>query len=123
MRYMLMMHTPRAGWKDAGIGTWPPEDIKAHIDFMANFNKGLTGSGEFVDGQGLSLPEEARIVRATAGAPAVTDGPYPEAKEFLAGFWIVDVESTERAYEIAGQSRPRRARVASRSTCPSKSGR
>jgi hypothetical protein len=103
MRYMLMMHTPRAGWKDAGVGTWPPEDIKAHIDFMITINKRLTQSGEFVDGQGLALPEEARIVRATGGAPAVTDGPYPEAKEFLAGFWLIDVETTERAYEIAGQ--------------------
>jgi hypothetical protein len=104
MRYMLMMHAPRAGWQDAGIGTWPPEDIRAHIDFMISINKGLTQSGEFVDGQGLSLPEEARIVRATTGgAPAVTDGPYPEAKEFLAGFWLIDVETTERAYEIAGQ--------------------
>jgi hypothetical protein len=103
MRYMLMMHAPRAGWKDAGMGTWPPGDIRAHIDFMMTFNKGLTQSGEFVDAQGLSLPEEARIVRATGGAPAVTDGPYAEAKEFLAGFWLIDVETTERAYEIAGQ--------------------
>jgi hypothetical protein len=70
---------------------------------MMTFNKGLTQSGEFVDAQGLSLPEEARIVRATGGAPAVTDGPYAEAKEFLAGFWLIDVETTERAYEIAGQ--------------------
>ena len=103
MRYMLMMHAPRAGWKDAGIGTWPPEDIRTHIDFMINFNKGLTQSGELVDAQGLSLPEDARIVRATSGAPAVTDGPFPEAKEFLAGFWLVDVETPDRAYEIASR--------------------
>lgn len=103
MRYMLMMHTPRAGWKDAGIGTWPPEDIRAHIAFMGAVNRGLTESGELVDAQGLALPEEARIVRATSGPPAVTDGPYPEAKEFLAGFWLIDVETTERAHAIAGQ--------------------
>lgn len=103
MRYMLMMHAPRAGWKDAGIGTWPPEDIRAHIDFMITLNKGLTQSGELADAQGLALPEDARVVRATGGAPVVTDGPFPEAKEFLAGFWLVDVETTERAYEIAGQ--------------------
>jgi len=104
MKFMLMMHAPRAGWQDAGIGTWPPEDIKAHIGFMHAFNKELTAAGEFVDAQGLNLPEAARIVRAgKGGAPEVTDGPYPEAKEFLAGFWIVDVESPERVYELAAR--------------------
>jgi len=104
MKYMLMMHAPRAGWKDAGIGTWPPEDIKAHIGFMQVLNKELKAAGEFVDAQGLNLPEAARIVRAgKGGAPEVTDGPYPEAKEFLAGFWIVDVESQARVYELAAR--------------------
>lgn len=104
MKFMLMMHAPRAGWKDAGIGTWPLEDIKAHIGFMLNFNKELTAAGEFVDAQGLNLPEAARVVRANkAGAPEVTDGPFPEAKEFLAGFWIVDVDTEARAYEIAAR--------------------
>jgi hypothetical protein len=105
MKYMLMMHAPRAGWKDAGIGTWAPEDIKAHIGFMHRFNKELTQAGELVSAQGLNLPEEARVVRAgKGGAPEVTDGPFPEAKEFLAGFWIVDCETTERAYEIAARA-------------------
>ena len=105
MKYMMMMHAPRAGWKDAGIGTWPPEDIKAHIGFMMQFNKELKDAGEFVDAQGLALPEQARIVRAgKGGAPEVTDGPYPEAKEFLAGFWIIDCESPERAYAIAARA-------------------
>ena len=104
MKYMFMMHAPRTGWKDAGIGTWPPEDIKAHIAFMHGFNKELKAAGEFVDAQGLNLPEAARIVRAgQGGSPEVTDGPYAEAKEFLAGFWIVDVESEERAYELAAR--------------------
>ena len=75
---MLMMHAPRAGWKDAGIGTWPQEDIKSHINFMLGFNKELTQAGEFVNAQGLALPEEARVVRAgRTGAPEVTDGPFP----------------------------------------------
>jgi len=105
VKYMLMMHAPRAGWKDAGIGTWPMDDIKAHIAFMKRFNKELTEAGELVDAQGLSGPEEARIVRADkAGAPEVTDGPYPEAKEFLAGFWIVDCDSKDRAYELAARA-------------------
>jgi hypothetical protein len=102
---MLMMHAPRAGWKEAGIGTWPPEDIKAHINFMHTLNEELTDSGEFVDAQGLDLPQEARIVRAgKGGAPEVTDGPYPEAKEFLAGFWVIDCDNKERAYEIAARA-------------------
>jgi hypothetical protein len=104
MKYMLMMHAPRTGWKDAGIGTWPPEDIKAHIGFMVRINRELTEAGELVDAQGLALPEEARVVRAGRdGAPEVTDGPFPEAKEFLAGFWIVDCESRDRAYAIAAR--------------------
>jgi len=104
MKYMLMMHAPAEGWKNAGIGTWPPEDIKAHITFMHGFNKELAAAGELVDAQGLNFPQEARIVRAgKGGTPEVTDGPYPEAKEFLAGFWIVDVDSTQRAYELAAR--------------------
>jgi hypothetical protein len=105
VKFMMMMHAPRAGWKEAGIGTWPPADIQAHIGFMLRFNKELTESGEFVDAQGLSLPEEARVVRAApkSGEPVVTDGPFPEAKEFLAGFWIIDVESPERAYQLAAK--------------------
>jgi hypothetical protein len=104
VKYMIMMHAPRAGWKDAGIGTWPPDDIKAHINFMLRFNKELTEAGELVTAQGLNAPEEARIVRAgKSTAPEVTDGPYPEAKEFLAGFWIVDCDSKERAYELAAR--------------------
>jgi hypothetical protein len=105
MKYMLMMHAPRAGWKDEGIGTWPPADIKAHIQFMHDFNKQLKADGNFVEAHGLDLPSEARVVRAKAdGVPAVTDGPFAEAKEFLAGFWIIDVESTEQAHAIAARA-------------------
>jgi hypothetical protein len=105
MKFMLMMHAPRAGWKDAGIGTWPPEDIKAHINFMMLFNEELRKAGELADAQGLAGPEDARIVRSgKSGAPEVTDGPYPEAKEFLAGFWIVDCETKERAYALAARA-------------------
>ena len=102
---MLMMHAPRGGWETAGIGTWPPDDIKAHIGFMLRFNKELAESGVLVGAEGLAGPEQARVVRAQkGGAPAVTDGPFAEAKEFLAGYWIVDVESPEQAYEIAGRA-------------------
>jgi hypothetical protein len=104
MKFMMMMHVPKAGFTKAGIGTWPHDDIKAHIQFMKNFNKEITHSGEFVLAEGLSGPEQALIVRARqSGEPEVTDGPFPEAKEFLAGFWIVEVETRERAYELAAR--------------------
>ncbi len=104
MRYMLMMHAPKAGWSEAGIGTWPPADIQAHIRFMLDFNKTLSQAGELVSAEGLDGPEQARVVRAdNQGSPAVTDGPFAESKEFLAGFWIVDVDDTARAYAIAAR--------------------
>ena len=100
-----MMHAPRTGWKNAGIGTWPLEDVKAHIGFMKRFGQELGEAGELVGAEGLAEPAQARIVRArTDGSPEVTDGPFPESKEFLAGYWIVDVESPERAYAIAARA-------------------
>jgi hypothetical protein len=104
MKYILMMHAPR-GQGDRQVFNWPPEDLKAHINFMKRFNKELQDAGELVGAEGLAGPDQARVVRAgKGGAPEVTDGPFPEAKEFLAGYWIVDVESTERAYEIAARA-------------------
>jgi hypothetical protein len=100
MKYMLMMHAPR-GTGDYAVNQWTPDDFKAHIGFMHQLNADLTASGEWVDGQGLAAPGEARLVRAGTDAAPVTDGPFAEAKEFLAGFWIVEVASAERAYEIA----------------------
>ena len=104
MRYMLRMHVP-AGQGDYQVGAWSPVDFKAHIAFMHNLNKELTMSGELVGAEGLASPAEAKLVRArkTGDAP-VTDGVFPETKEFLAGFWIVDVDRTERAYEIAAMA-------------------
>jgi hypothetical protein len=104
MRYILMMHAPRS---DGGyqIYQWTPDALKAHIGFMNELNHDLTAAGEWVDGQGLAAPNDARIVRADAkGQPVVTDGPFAEAKEFLAGYWIVDVENTKRAHEIAARA-------------------
>ena len=99
MKYMLLMQSTAANWKT--FGTLPPEDIRAHIKFMKNLNKDLQASGEFVDAQGLT--PETKLVRARqgGGAPAVTDGPFPEAKEFLAGYWLLECRSPERAIEIA----------------------
>lgn len=104
MRYMLMMHAPR-GTGEYQVMSWSPDDLKAHIRFMRDLNAELTHSGELVGAEGLAPPGEARVVRAAKnGTPAVTDGPFAEAKEFLAGFWIVDVDRPERAYEIAAKA-------------------
>ncbi len=100
MKFMLMMHAPR-GTGEYKITQWSPEDFKAHIAFMQRLNRDLTASGELAGGEGLAQPGDARIVRAGKSAPVVTDGPFAESKEFLVGFWIVDVDSAERAYEIA----------------------
>lgn len=104
MKYMLMMHA-RGGTGDYQVNSWAPEDLKAHIGFMHGLNKELTEAGELVGAEGLAAPGEARVVRAGKdGVPAVTDGPFPEAKEFLAGFWIVEVDRPERAHEIAAKA-------------------
>ena len=103
MRYMLMMNAPR-GDGDWQVMSWSPEDLKAHIGFMQSLNAELKKAGEFVSGEGLAAPGDAKLVRMSkAGGPPVTDGVFPESKEFLAGFWIVDVDSAQRAYEIAAK--------------------
>jgi hypothetical protein len=100
---MLMMHAPR-GTGDYQANSWSPDDLKTHIGFMHDLNNDLTKAGELVGAEGLAQPGEAKVVRAGKnGLPAVTDGPFPEAKEFLAGYWIVDVDRPERAYEIAAR--------------------
>jgi hypothetical protein len=101
---MLMMHAPR-GTGDWQVMSWAPEDLQAHIGFMKRFANELRDAGELVAAEGLASPGEAKIVRAMGqSAPAVTDGPFPEAKEFLAGYWIVEVDRPERAYEIAAKA-------------------
>jgi hypothetical protein len=102
MKYMLMMNTPSGG--PFQIASWPPQDLKAHIAFMKRFAEQLGASGELVGAEGLAGPDQARRVRAGADGKPVTDGVFPESKEFLAGYWIVDVASPERAYEIAAQA-------------------
>src|SRR5215468_4261780 len=106
MKFMLMMSGPRGGGDgDWGIMKWAQEDIQAHIRFMKAINKQLSDSGELVGGEGLASPGEAKLVRASRnGGPPVTDGPFAESKEYLAGYWIVDVDRAERAYEIAAKA-------------------
>jgi hypothetical protein len=104
MKFMLMMNAPR-GTGDWNVMNWKPEELKAHIGFMVKFHKELQSEGVLVGAEGLAPPGQARVVRATKpGEHEVTDGPFAEAKEFLAGYWIVDVETPEQAYAIAGRA-------------------
>jgi hypothetical protein len=100
MKYILMMNTMKAG---QGVPKWPGKDLQAHIAFMMNLNKELHAAGELVSAEGLSFPDQAKLVRAGKNGIPITDGVFPESKEFLAGFWIIDVDSPERAYEIASK--------------------
>jgi hypothetical protein len=81
---------------------WAPEDIKAHMAYYTQLNEELRASGELVEHLALTWPEEAKtVVSDGKAAPVVTDGPFVESKEMLAGFQMVDVDSLERALEIA----------------------
>ena len=102
MKYMLMMNCPRNGYDQ--FMSWPKAAIEAHIGFMIGFSKKLGAAGELVGAEGLASPVEAKVVRAGRDGKPITDGVFPESKEFLAGYWIVDVESPERAYAIAAEA-------------------
>ena len=104
MKFMLMMNAPR-GDGDWSVLKWPEQRLKDHIRFMKQLNRQLTEEGVLASCEGLAAPEQARVVRAGEdGAPEITDGPFAEAKEFLAGYWIVDVETPEQAYAIAARA-------------------
>jgi len=102
VKYILMMNAPRKGWE--GLMTWPKEDLQAHVGFMIALNQRLAERGELVSAEGLDMPAQAKLVRAGKDGKPITDGVFPESKEFLAGYWIVDVESPERAYQIAAEA-------------------
>ena len=105
MKFMLMMHAPGTGWEKAGVGTWLREDVVRMVQFMKDLNADLAKAGQLVAAEGLVSPEHAKIVQATkARKPSITDGPFAETKEFLAGYWIVDVDTPEKAYEIAARA-------------------
>lgn len=101
MKYMLMMNCPRDGY--AQFANMPKEDIERHIAFMRSFGKRLSEAGEFVSAEGLGAPTEAKLVKAGSDGKPITDGIFPETKEYLAGYWIVDVASPQRAYELAAE--------------------
>ena len=102
MKFMMMMNTPAGG--EYQIMSWPKKDIEAHIGFMIKFAKKLGEQGELAGAEGLASPSQAKLVKAGKDGRPVTDGVFPESKEFLAGYWIVDVESEARALEIAAEA-------------------
>jgi hypothetical protein len=105
MRFMLLQNYGPVGSDCAPMTEWSPEDVKAHIDFQHALNQELLNRGELVDAQGLAGPDQAKfVVSDGVGAPVVTDGPFPESKELLAGYRLVDVETLDRALEIAAQA-------------------
>lgn len=102
MKYMLLMSSTKAEF-DAWT-KWSREDLQAVTAFMRSFAKELDESGVLVLTEGLGFPDQAKVVRAGSDGEPITDGVFPESKEFLAGFWIIDVESPEEAYRIAARA-------------------
>jgi hypothetical protein len=116
MKYILMMNGKRSDFE--GYAKWSKEDLRANVAFMRTFSKELKDSGVFVSTEGLGWPSEAKLVRAGKNGEPITDGVFPESKEFLAGYWIIDVESPEQVRKSLPTSRfgitdPRQNRSAS----------
>ena len=101
MKYILMMTGTKAGVDT--YRAWSKSDVEAHFAFLKTLNKDLSESGELVANEGLAGPDQAKVIRAGDDGVPVTDGVFPEAKEFLLGYWVVDVETPERAHEIAAR--------------------
>ena len=102
MKYILMMTGTKADFD--WYAKWSKQDLQAQFAFMHAFNKELKDSGVLVATEGLAFPDEAKIVRAGGDGEPITDGVFPESKEFLAGYWIINVESPEQAYRIAARA-------------------
>jgi hypothetical protein len=102
MKYILMMHGKKIDWDR--YARWSKEDLQRNVEFMHSFNKELNDAGVLVDTEELAWAQEAKVVRAGMNGQPMIDGVFPESKEFLAGYWIVDVESAEQAYEIAARA-------------------
>jgi hypothetical protein len=101
MKYILLMSGSKSGVD--GYRAWSRKDIDAHMAVLTSLNQELTKSGEFVATQALSAPHEAKVVRGLKEGTPITDGIFPESKEFLLGYWIVDVATPARACQIAGR--------------------
>ena len=103
MRFMLIQNYGGIEGDCAPMYQWTPEEVAAHVQFQVILNRQLEELGELIDAQGLAGPDEARFVVSDGTTPLVTDGPFPEAKELLAGYRLVEVDSPERAVEIAAR--------------------
>ena len=101
-RYLLAVNF-EGGVVDTPMEEWKPEEIQAHLDYYRALTQELTESGELVQSEILTGPDLAKIVTSDGTAPVVTDGPFQEFKEWLAGFQVVDVDSEARALEIAAR--------------------
>ena len=102
MKYMLLMQFSQVSAGFPSMDQWTRDEIAAHIAFMRDADKEIAARGRLIDAQGLASPDQARIVRAGAdGSAVITDGPYPETKEFLAGYWLVDCPTPDAAYDLA----------------------
>ena len=102
MKFMLIMTSPRDGYTQ--YMSWPKKILEANFAFMESFTRKLADAGELVSTAGLAAPDQAKKVRAGKDGKPITDGVFPESKEYLAGWWIVDVDRPERAYEIAAEA-------------------
>jgi hypothetical protein len=104
VKYLLLKHyrgNP-AAVNDVPMDQWTPDEVDAHIQYMRDFAKRLEGTGEFVGEQALS--PEGRFVRSDGeGRPPLVDGPFAETKDLIAGWMLIDVESWDRAVELAGE--------------------
>jgi hypothetical protein len=102
-KYLLLKHYnggPEAHENCVPMNEWTPDEIQAHIEFQRHVGRMLQDSGEFVDAQGLA-PTGTYVRFGGRDAAPVTDGPFPEAKELIAGWYVVDVDTEARAHEIA----------------------
>ncbi len=116
MKYILMMSATKEAFD--WYAKWSKEDLQANFAFMRAFSQELKESGVFVATEGLAWPDQAKIVRAGVDGEPITDGVFPESKEFLAGYWIVDVESPEEAYRIAARASAAPAPAGTEGTMP-----
>lgn len=98
----MLINTPRDGFSQ--LMQWPRKVIEAHMAYMSDFNRKIMATGEFVEAHGLTDSDRSLLVRKGKDGKPVTDGVFAESKEYLAGFWIIDVESRERAIELAAEA-------------------
>jgi hypothetical protein len=101
MKFMLLMNGTPSDFDQ--YAKWSKEDLQRNVAFMRKFSQELKDSGTFVSTEGLAFPQQAKLVRADQNGEPITDGIFPESKEFLAGYWIIDVENAREAYKIAAR--------------------